>query len=318
VVVWPDGTVMRAQINAASQRVQITPASGASIGLFGDFDGDPDNDFFTRDGEVLSPDVVDDFETFYGTYVDSWRITDAESAFYYEEGQSTETFADRSFPARAASADDLPAEIRAEAEELCRRAGVTLEQVFAACVLDLGATGEPAFAYQAYLAEQAIPTPGERPTATPGPTGSGPNTLIFGDTQIAFGPNPPVVDTSGPAPSWTCEASDGVFTIINSFTESPLVNYELNIQYIAPDNARGLAEAFRLIVRRNRVDYAWVQTIAEQFADAVGSVALDGAILTAEGELFVNDPPTIGLGPINLLPAGSELTPFTLQAACSD
>ena len=73
-----------------------------------------------------------------------------------------------------------------------------------------------------------------------------------------------------------------------------------------------------MVVRRAYTDYAWVLTHAEHFADAVDEVSLDGTTLTASGELYVNDPPTLGLGPINQLPAGSELTPFTLQVSCDE
>jgi hypothetical protein len=317
VLLWPDGTVLRAQITAASQLAKVTPATGASIGLLGNFDGDPDNDFFTRGGELLDPDLDDDFEAFYDSYVDSWRITDDESAFHYEDGESTATFVDADFPSRPASPDALSSEARAGAEDVCRRSGVTNEQMFADCVLDVGTTGEPSFAYQAFSAQQATPEPGELPTpTTEPPSEGGDNVVAFGDIRIRFGPNPPVVDPSGPAPKWTCQSSDGVFTAISSFTESALVNYELDIQYIAPDNPRGLNEAFRLIVRRNSENYVWVQTIDQQFSGAIDSVVIDGNTLSARGGMYVNDPPTPGLGPVSVLPDGAELTAFTLEVAC--
>lgn len=320
VVLWPDGTVFRAQITAASQIGEVSPAAAAAVGMLGDADGDPDNDFFTRDGEVLAPDLDDDFVEFYRRYVDSWRISDDESAFHYDDGESTATFTDPSFPSEPATVEALPADARAEAEEVCARVGVKRDEMFADCVLDVGATGEPWFAYQAFSAQASYPESREsasEPEPEPGEaSGDGDNVLRVGATTIEFGPEPPVTDPTGPAPRWTCEVADGVFTVVNTFTESPTVNWELDIQYIAPDNARGLDESFRLVVRRNGVEYAWVQTIAEQFADAIDTVTSEDDGLVAEGELYVNDPPTPGLGPVNPLPAGAQLTPFTLAASC--
>ncbi|XP_053395504.1 uncharacterized protein LOC123523715 isoform X3 [Mercenaria mercenaria] len=51
-------------------------------GLLGNFDGDPDNDFFTPNGSVL-PSNLDEKEIFY--YGQSWQIGADSSVFYYSD-----------------------------------------------------------------------------------------------------------------------------------------------------------------------------------------------------------------------------------------
>ena len=52
-----------------------------------------------RDGTVLGTNLA--FETLYPKYADRWRITQKESLFDYEPGETTETFTDRNFRLRA-------------------------------------------------------------------------------------------------------------------------------------------------------------------------------------------------------------------------
>ena len=63
------------------------------VGLLGDADGGIGNhtdDLVTRDGQPITfPNTP--FSVLYGTYVNSWRISNAESMFDYGAGQTTET-----------------------------------------------------------------------------------------------------------------------------------------------------------------------------------------------------------------------------------
>lgn len=319
VAVWPDGTILRVTVSNSFLFSTVTPSAGGTIGLLGDNDGNPENDFFTRDGEVLSADADDDFEGFYSTYVDSWRITDQESLFNYRAGERTATFSIAGFPARRVTADDFPLDVSAEAERVCTEVGVTSPEVLETCILDVAVTDDPEFAYHAFLAQEATAEPPEvdaGDSEAPTVIGDGDTVLTVGDLTIVFGAEPPILDPSGPAPKWTCELADGVFTAMSRFQETPTILYELDLQYIGPDNSRGFDEQFRLIVNRNAEPYAWVQTNAEQFSESVESVSASGGVLTATGEMYVNEPPTLGLGPISQLPADSVLTPFTLQVSC--
>jgi hypothetical protein len=317
VVVWPDGTILRVHERDVALVASVTPSPGPTTGLFGDNDGDSDNDLFTREGQLLDTDADEDFESFYDVYIDSWRITNEESLFNYDEGESTETFTIGGFPSVRARADDLPDDLFADAEFLCTALGVTAEEVVDNCILDVALTGDPMFAYDAYLAQGAMTESSEETNGeAPSVSGEGDSVLTVGSLSIAFGADPPIQDPSGPAPKWTCESADGVYTAISVFSESPTTRYELDLQYIGPDNSRGFDEQFRLIILRNSEPYAWVQTNAEQFADSVDSIAVESEVLTASGEMFLNDPAQPGLQPISPLPAEAELEPFELSVSC--
>lgn len=317
VVLWADGTVARVQLGRR-QILIVTPGPGAATGLLGNGDGDPDNDIATREGDQLDPDADEtQWESFYETFVDSWRITDDESLFHYDEGQSTDTFQQPGVPIQRTSVDLLSATAFAEAEQVCVAAGLTREAPLEACILDVALTDDAGFAYDAYVVQASTPRPSTRGGSGPlTPSGDGTNTLTFGSTTVAFGAEPPRIDTSAPVPSWTCQAADGVFTATSSFAETAILNWELDIRYISPENTFGRDEALRVFVFLNGEPHAWMQTIAEDFADAVDAVSFEGERLSASGELYVNDPPTPGLGTINPLPPGAELTPFTLSASC--
>lgn len=122
-------------------------------GLLGSADGDVDNDFATRDGDVLNQPLSHD--ELYGEFVESWRISDDESLFDYANGTDTEHFTDRSFPAGPMTAADLDDSDRARAEAVCRSAGVEDEGVLEACILDYGLTGDIGFVASAATAEVA-------------------------------------------------------------------------------------------------------------------------------------------------------------------
>jgi hypothetical protein len=114
------------------------------IGLMGNLDGDPKNDISTRNGVNLGTDLK--FDVLYPDYADSWRISQNESLFYYEAGKTTETYTDRNFPRTLAKVSNLSAEDRAEAEKICREAGITNPVLLENCILDVGLTGDEEFA----------------------------------------------------------------------------------------------------------------------------------------------------------------------------
>src|SRR5699024_11444519 len=57
-------------------------------GLLGNSDGNPDNDLRLADGTQLPPDTSP--EVLHADFADSWRITNDQSFFTYDEGESTE------------------------------------------------------------------------------------------------------------------------------------------------------------------------------------------------------------------------------------
>ncbi len=86
-VVWPDLSVVYIQCNGRYLNVDLewnAPASG-HCGLLGSNDGNPANDLTDREGKVCAADDAPGISAF----VESWRVTDAESLFTYAPGEST-------------------------------------------------------------------------------------------------------------------------------------------------------------------------------------------------------------------------------------
>ncbi|NND75470.1 MAG: VWD domain-containing protein [Ilumatobacter sp.] len=117
--------------------------AGTMEGLLGNADGNPQNEYAYADGTPIPQPIST--QTLYGTFADSWRITDAESLFDYGAGESTATFTDLSFPSSIIRLSDLDPAARAQAEAFCRGAGVTNPVLLTACVIDLVTTGDSGF-----------------------------------------------------------------------------------------------------------------------------------------------------------------------------
>jgi hypothetical protein len=154
-IAWPDQTVVEGYLHAVDVPfldvvVHLAPARRGQIaGLLGNADGDQSNDLATRDGVVvdlagLAEDAA--HARLYREFGDSWRISQAESLFDYGPGEDTLTYARPDFPSARIAASDLPAPVRSVAEAVCRQAGVVEAGMLADCILDVGLTGEPAFA----------------------------------------------------------------------------------------------------------------------------------------------------------------------------
>ena len=147
-IVWPSGTILRALIQTRRMAVSVrltTSLAGTTSGLLGNADGNPDNDLTTRTGTLITSET--DRAQLYGQFMDSWRITDAESLFTYDSGQSTATFTDTTFPDALRTVADLTAEQRAMAERVCAAAGITEPAELDECLFDVGFSGDESFAY---------------------------------------------------------------------------------------------------------------------------------------------------------------------------
>jgi len=84
-------------------------------GILGNNNGNTDDDIILADGTVLEKPSR---EELYGSYADSWRVTQESSLFDYEPGRSTDSFTINGFPTRDITVDDLdPADV-ARAREL--------------------------------------------------------------------------------------------------------------------------------------------------------------------------------------------------------
>ncbi len=137
VVTWPAGDQLG--IVFASDHLDVYPVvvAGVSrtlVGLLGNDDGNVDDDLALRSGAALARPVR--FVDLYPAYADSWRISQTESLFDYEPGETTDTFTDRSFPAARVSAASLAPADFASALQSCAAVSAPL---VAACMLDVGA-----------------------------------------------------------------------------------------------------------------------------------------------------------------------------------
>lgn len=146
-VVWPDSSHALITLKSTYLNFKlVVPVSrfGQLEGLLGDFDGSRVDELVTREGEIINtpPSVVE----LYNQYGESWRITQDESLFDYVDGNTTDTFTDRTFPAGFVTSIILSDTDREEAELICGEAGITDSVLLEACILDVGITGDSSFA----------------------------------------------------------------------------------------------------------------------------------------------------------------------------
>ena len=132
--------------------------SGAVRGLMGNANQDLSDDFGLRDGSAIPEEVLTfdgdtpqlTFDYIYGRgewegngYRDSWALADGESLFSGDTPDYPENF-----PAGPLSVENLPADVRAAAEQAARDAGLDPlddEVIFNNAVLDFALTGNEGF-----------------------------------------------------------------------------------------------------------------------------------------------------------------------------
>ncbi|GAB1818594.1 hypothetical protein HerbRD11066_17580 [Herbidospora sp. RD11066] len=144
VVRWPDGTELRVGTESAFGQIYIRLAQareGKVRGLFGDADGDRRDDLAARDGTLV--ENPRDPAQIYGSFGTSWRVEGEESLF---RTPLPDLIGLPVLPTSVPSIAQLSTQARVAAEEACRardlESGAGLEQ----CVLDVGLTGDTAFA----------------------------------------------------------------------------------------------------------------------------------------------------------------------------
>lgn len=154
---WSDGTRLKAFAGQSHLDLKLWAApsrAGTLRGLMGNFDGSPQNEFLDRQGVTLAQPLS--FLDLKHTFLHGWRITQAESLFDYEAGQSTETFTDLQFPLQHTSAEALPPSVREQAAQACTAAGVTSPTLLPSCILDVGLTGDSSYTSSSLLAAPPV------------------------------------------------------------------------------------------------------------------------------------------------------------------
>jgi len=115
--------------------------------LLGSYNGSTEDDIITREGVVLDQPVK--WERFYDDFGDSWRISQAESLFHYENGKTTSDYTLADYPMRPTNVGELPEAVVSDAEAVCGEAGVSEEVWLEACILDVACTGDESYAASA-------------------------------------------------------------------------------------------------------------------------------------------------------------------------
>jgi len=165
---------------------------GKVVGLLGNYNQATNDDFALRNGTVIGGSISN--QQLYGTFGNSWRITQAKSLFDYSSGQNTNTFTNLNFPANNGAKSVSP-RVLAAAQQTAKNAGITDPELLKNAAFDLAVTqGDRAF-LKAYVDEQKKLT-GTNQTGTPGDDllrgGTGNNMLRGGagnDTLIGAAGN---------------------------------------------------------------------------------------------------------------------------------
>ena len=149
VVTWPEGSRLTVTRLADTLNYGFTPSAAVGTtlrGLLGSEDGNPGNDLTGRDGAVLIPSDPAFKTKLYQPFGNSWRISQPESLFDYQPGESTATFTHLDFPSSTTTVASLDPAARTRAEAVCRALGVESAPWLDDCILDVGVTGDPSFA----------------------------------------------------------------------------------------------------------------------------------------------------------------------------
>ena len=162
VITWPDGSRVVLADGSTSVFVDLVEARAGSVtGLLGNFDGDDANDLTSRDGTLVEAAKADFNNPLYAVFGNSWRVDQSTSLFDDLPGGDVAHYERLDVPSDAATSAGLPPDVRAAAELVCRGLGITDPDVLEGCILDLGTTGDLAFALSAQQADAALTKPAE-------------------------------------------------------------------------------------------------------------------------------------------------------------
>ncbi|WP_245919307.1 VWD domain-containing protein [Melittangium boletus] len=213
-LVWPTGDhlTLTPESNYVNAHLRLAPSrAGKMRGPLGNFNGNRSDEFALRNGTPLPPSLS--FTQMYtgpSSYVNSWRIAQAESLFDYGPGESSAFFTNFDFPS---TPPPLPTPTQQQqAQQICQGAGVTDPATLNGCITDVVSTGDTSFATGA-ASTQGSAQQGNTPPPTPAPT-----TVYLGNFETN--------DTSGWATQMTSTSPAGDHTFLGEFgNESVLFSW---------------------------------------------------------------------------------------------
>lgn len=147
------GAAVHVQLHPRVMGVLVDPPDadvGEMEGLLGDADGDPTNDLVDADGATIAEAT---WEAVHRELAEAWRVVDDTTLFDYDDGAGPDTYWDPTFPPARVTLDDFTPEQQAEAEVVCRAAGVTDPGLLAECTFDVLVTGDASIA-ETYARQQ--------------------------------------------------------------------------------------------------------------------------------------------------------------------
>ncbi|WP_432837698.1 nidogen-like domain-containing protein [Dactylosporangium sp. CA-092794] len=152
---WPDGTELAAgRYTGDNTFVDLSDARVGKVrGLLGNADTERTQDLVGRDGTPVTN--AHDAAQVYGSFGAGWRAVGTASLF---RTALPDAEALPQLPTAPATIESLPADVRAQAEQVCRNAGLRPGAGLEQCILDVGLTGDPAYAAQAAVVANLLRT----------------------------------------------------------------------------------------------------------------------------------------------------------------
>ncbi|MEO7172032.1 fibronectin type III domain-containing protein, partial [Flavobacterium sp.] len=281
MAVWP-GVGLRPRLYWQGGSIAMwLPPGTHTKGLLGNNDGDPLNDLAMKDGTAIPPGSS--ASVIHGSYADSWRVTDAESHFYYSAGQSTATFTDKSFPANVLTIGDFSEPEIAAASAVCSDAGVLPGPQFEDCAFDVALTGDKKYADMAALVTNVLVDPSAHTFDATGTLSEDfEGTVGSNFASPRYSTDPSTTRVAGPlfdTPGYRMFARD--------VPRHDSTNIQTDVLTYGPVGSDSVSQSLDVKVDGKSVGNVTFDGFAPQFVgDAVGSIARTAVGLTAGGTPF--------------------------------
>ena len=243
----------------------IDPGDGRADGIVGLMGPNPSDSLYPRlpDGSSVGATTFDPHENYvqlYQTLADGWRVTDANSLFDYEPGESSETFQRRNFPTELDLVlfDHLTEAQKAAGEAACKN--VTDPELHRMCVYDVGVTADTGYGEQyeqqiTLLESGSLGTSGERVRVVNLYTNGGVGTALdvyawagdasLGGTNPGTGPALVATVPYGQASAWfdPGQMSNGTFAPVNWISAQrqgeAILGWQFNLFDLPADSRAG-------------------------------------------------------------------------------